>query len=370
MIVTPEHIGQLMMIGLAGPRLTREERLFLKIVQPAGVIFFKRNIESPRQLRALAQAVAAELRSQSPLLGIDQEGGRVARLNAPFTAFPGNDFLGRCCRATGKADLAEAQARAIAAELKSVGVNMNFAPVADVDSNPRNPIIGTRSFSSDPAVAARLVAASVRGYRAAGLVSCAKHFPGHGDTAGDSHRVLPRVRASRATLFARELVPFRAAIRAGVPAIMTAHVVYPALDSKRPATLSAAVLQKLLRGRLGFKGVVVSDDLEMSAIAGHGEVRQAAVAAIEAGVDLLLVCKSLDRCWEVYEELGRALRGQGVAQRRMGEAFGRIQALKRVCVRPRQGRAPHEVWKKGWPRHRTLARRITELGKQKFFESR
>ncbi len=365
-----ENIGQLMMIGLSGPRLTAEEKKFLRKVQPSGVIFFKRNFESPRQLRALAEAVARELSSHPPLLGIDQEGGRVARLGEPFTAFPGNDFLGRCSLAAGNAELAAAQARAMASELKSVGINYNFTPVADVDSNPANPVIGPRSFSSDPVLAAKLVAATVRAYRASGLASCAKHFPGHGDTVADSHKVLPRVKASRAVLLRRELVPFRAAIRAGVPTIMTAHVVYPNLDPKRPATLSPTILKDLLRGTLGFRGVIVSDDLEMNAIAGHGAVGEAGTAALEAGVDLLLVCKSLERSWEVYGRLCRALKSGPSAAHRMDEALQRIRRLKETYARPLKTRKADRRWIGGWPHHRRLADRITRLGKQKFFESR
>src|SRR5262249_15587318 len=149
-----------------------------------------------------------------PLIAIDQEGGRVARLSAPFTEFPGNDFLGRYYLDTKRTDLIRRQASAMATELKAIGVNYNFTPVADIDSNARNPIIGTRSFGSDPEVVARLVAVTVREYNRVGVVSCAKHFPGHGDTFSDSHKVLPVVRASKGTLYRRELVPFVASIKA------------------------------------------------------------------------------------------------------------------------------------------------------------
>jgi beta-N-acetylhexosaminidase len=365
-----EDLGQLMMIGVAGPGLTREERRFLREVRPAGVIYFKRNIETPGRLRALSESIARELAGSPPLLGIDQEGGRVERLGDPFTSFPGNDFLGRYAEARGRTDLAAAQARATASELASVGINYNFTPVADVDSNPRNPIIGSRSFGSDPKLVAKLVCATVRAYRASRVVCCAKHFPGHGDTSADSHKVLPVVRASRSTLSRRELPPFAAAIRAGVPTIMTAHVIYPALDPKRPATLSPAILGGLLRRRLGFKGVVVSDDLEMNAIAAHGEVHEAGTEAIGAGVDLLLVCKSLERSREVYRGLVRAFEAGGALRSRMEESLDRIAKLKKGYVRPLKRCDSPRGFREGWERHRKLAEKVLRLGEEKFFENR
>jgi beta-N-acetylhexosaminidase len=343
-------LGKLLMIGLAGTSLLPEEREFLGRVRPAGVIYFRRNIESPAQLQALTRGVALAA-GEPPLVGIDQEGGRVARLSEPFTAFPGNDFLGRAYRKTRTAELARAQAAAMAKELRAVGVNVNFTPVADVDSNPQNPIIGTRSFGGDPKAAGTLVAATVAAYRKARVACCAKHFPGHGDTVTDSHKELPVVNASRAVLMRREIPPFVRAIRAGVPLIMTAHVVYPALDPDAPATLSPGILTGLLRKRLRFRGVVVSDDLEMNAIAAHGEVNDAAVDAVAAGVDLLLVCKSLERSEACFRSLAR------IDPARADEALARVAALRKIYARPLPARFP-AVPASGWLTHRRLAERI------------
>lgn len=353
------------MIGLAGPKLEREERAFLKQVRPSGVIFFKRNVESPSQLRALSASLR-EILGPSALIGIDQEGGRVARLGPPFTVFPGNDFLGRILERTGRMDLASAQAAAMAEELGSIGVNLNLVPVADVDSNPKNPVIGPRSFGKSPGRVARLVAETVRAYRKAGLLSCAKHFPGHGDTGSDSHKVLPVVQASRPTLFKRELVPFQAAIRAGAPAVMTAHVVYPALDRKNSATLSPVVLKKLLRKALRFRGVTISDDLEMSAIALHESVPDAAVQALAAGCDLLLVCKSLDLAKDVAGRIQKALDRGELDGRAVRESLQRIECLKRLGRRNSKQPFSAAPRSSGWPEHVKLAKEIEKLGGENF----
>jgi beta-N-acetylhexosaminidase len=358
-----KQLGQMLMIGVAGPNLTREEEDFISRVKPAGLIYFKRNIESPEQLRQLSKRVQ-KLLDGNALIAIDQEGGRVTRLTEPFTTFPGNAHLGRYYLQTGKLDLVRAQASAMARELKSIGVNYNFTPVADIDSNSKNPIIGSRSFGSDPKVVAKLVAETIKVYRKEKVVSCAKHFPGHGDTFSDSHKVLPTVRASRSLLTRREMVPFVVAIRAGVPTIMTAHVIYTALDPKNPATLSRKILTGLLRTKLRFKGVIVSDDLEMNAIAKHGEIDSAAVESIEAGADLLLVCKSLERAEAVHRRMEDALRRGDLKSFRLRQSLQRIAKMKKFYVGAIPGTKVQPTLT-GWSAHREVANRIRQFADAK-----
>jgi beta-N-acetylhexosaminidase len=237
------------------------------------------------------------------LVAIDHEGGRVLRVGAPFTAFPPMAAVG----AIGDADLARQVGQAMGRELCAVGIDLDFAPVLDVHSNPANPVIGDRAFSSDPAVVAMMGIALMRGLHDSGVIACGKHFPGHGDTDTDSHLALPIVRRDRIGLEQIELVPFRAAIAAGVPLLMTAHVLYPALDPDRSATLSPIILRDLLRGELGFRGVIVSDDLEMRAISDHRNIGDAAVETLAAGADLLLVCADLAKAETAANAIAQAV---------------------------------------------------------------
>ena len=343
-----------MMIGLAGTALTAKERKFLRDVNPAGVIYFKRNVESPKQLAKLSQELFKELKN--PLIGIDQEGGRVARLGEPFTAFSANKSLGRYYQKTRKVELARKKAVAMARELKAIGVNLNFTPVVDIDSNPKNPIIGDRAFGETRETVAKLADVTIRAYRKEKVVSCAKHFPGHGDTYSDSHKVLPTVRATRQLLFKRELYPFAQCVKSGVPTMMTAHVVYPALDAENPATLSKTILQDILRKRMKFKGVIISDDLEMNAIAKHQSLASAAVSALKAGVDMLLVCKSLEEAEAIHRAVGLALESGELSTRQIQASLARIAKLKKEYVRKPFRVSVREKF--AWPSHRQWAHDI------------
>lgn len=346
------------MIGISGPSLLAKERAFLQKIQPAGVIYFKRNARSPQQLAKLSQSIQKLFpRAFSPLIGIDQEGGIVTRLHAPFTVFPGNDHLGRYYLRTGRTHLVRAQAHAMITELRTIGVNINFTPVADIHTNPRNPIIGQRAFGDSEKVVADLVRITISTYRRMGMISCAKHFPGHGHTSSDSHKVLPVVRLPRKKIFNRELRPFFAAISSHVPTIMTAHVIYPALDRKNPATLSPFILQNLLRKKLKFHGVIISDDLEMNAIAKRLSLADAAVKAISSGVDLLLVCKSLKESQEVYKRLFSAVQNGEINISRVRQALSKIRKLKKSYrIGEKFPQRMRRGWK--WPYHRTLSQRV------------
>ena len=300
-----EKVSQLFMVGFTG---TEPTEAVLELIQRGigGIIYFARNVESPGQLAALSRQLQ-EVATRSPVglplfIAIDQEGGIVSRLRevAGFLQMPGNMLLG----ATGDEGLVEKVASGTAGQLRAVGINMNFAPVVDVNNNPANPVIGVRSFGDDPAMVARLGAAAVRGYQGQGVLATAKHFPGHGDTEVDSHIDLPLISHSQERLKEVELPPFSAAVAAGVAAIMTAHVSFlafekggqddavaaaVAVEATIPATLSEPVLQGLLRQEMGFDGLIVTDCMEMLAIVNGFGTEAAAVRAHQAGADLVLV---------------------------------------------------------------------------------
>jgi beta-N-acetylhexosaminidase len=340
------RVGSLFHVGIPAPQLDAATRQTLVDLQVGGVILFRRNAGTPEQMTALASALHA-LPSR-PLLSIDHEGGRVMRLGEPFTHFPPAAAIGR----RGDTRIAEQVGRAMAAELTSIGIDLSFAPVLDVHSNPANPVIGDRAFSADPHLVAELGVAMMRGLHAGGMISCGKHFPGHGDTAVDSHHELPVVNKIRADLERTELVPFRAAIGAGVPMLMTAHVVYTGLDAVRPATMSPIILGDLLRGELGFDGVVVSDDLDMRAITDHQSAGAAAVATLNAGADLLLVCQDLAHAVAAVAAIEAGLESGAVSEERLQQASQRIEQLRRR-LRPTTQRCtlPNEE-------HRALAEQL------------
>jgi beta-N-acetylhexosaminidase len=323
-----ELIGRLLVVGVPGPTLDGTTRRVLQDLQVGGVILFRRNVGSPAEIASLTTELHA-LPSQ-PLVAIDHEGGRVVRLGEPFTPFPPAAAVG----GTRNPDLAYRVGRAMGEELASVGIDLNFAPVLDVNSNPANPVIGDRAFGSDPELVSAMGIALMRGLHDGGVLSCGKHFPGHGDTEKDSHLELPVVRRSRTELERTELVPFRAAIAAGVPMLMTAHVLYPALDPDHPATLSRKILTDLLRGELRFEGVVASDDLAMRAIAGHQSIANAAVSTLRAGADALLVCQDLERAVEAFAAIEAAVASGSVDMATINAAATRIQRLR---ARPRDG---------------------------------
>lgn len=284
----------MLMVGWPGTGVPDSLRALLDEPLVSGVIWFSRNVVDTGQVAR----VNDELRSRRPdlLIAVDQEGGPVRRLKTGVTEI--------CAmRDVVDADQARHFGQVLGAELSALGFNMNMAPVLDVDSNPANPVIGQRSFSRDPLeVAARGIALH-EGLMSQGVISCGKHFPGHGDTDLDSHLALPRITHSRDRLDAVELVPFRAAIAAGIPAIMSAHILIEALDRQHPATLSHAAMTGLLRNALGFEGVIVSDDLEMQAVADRYAPAELARLGLDAGLDLLLVCHDLAKQHAMLEVL-------------------------------------------------------------------
>jgi beta-N-acetylhexosaminidase len=280
------QVGRLLVAGFDGLQLPVELRSLAREFGLGGVILFARNVAEPGQVAELAYDAARLVPDVPPWVSIDQEGGRVARLKAPFTEWPPMAALGR----SGDVRLAERFARALAAELRAVGVTLDYAPVLDVHTNSRNPVIGDRALSGKAEDVARFGAALIRTLQGEGIAACGKHFPGHGDTSTDSHAELPIVEHPPERLRQVEFLPFRAAVAAEVATIMTAHVLVPSLDDKRPATLSQRIVSGLLREELGYRGVILSDDLEMKAIANEYSVPSAAVLAIGAGCDGVLIC--------------------------------------------------------------------------------
>ncbi len=317
-----------------------------------GVILFARNVESAAQVAELTAALKRAA-GRPLLVSIDQEGGRVARLRARqgFTELPPMRALGE----TGDEALAFEAGALLGRELRAVGVDQDYAPVVDVDTNPLNPVIGDRSLGRDPALVGRLGAALARGLQSAGVAACAKHFPGHGDTSQDSHVDLPRLSHALSRLLAVELPPFTALSRAGVAAVMTAHVVFDALDPDRPATISPPVLA-LLRERCGFTGVCVSDDLEMKAIAAYMPLEVAAPGAVAAGVDQLLVCHTPAAQHAAIDLVRRAVEDGRIPRARLAEARARVEVLLRYAGPPPDPRLAAAALRT--PAHLAVAARI------------
>lgn len=340
--------GQRLIIGFPGAAPPEESRRFIRAARPAGFILFARNVEEPGQVRELNRELEALLpQSLPPLLSVDQEGGRVQRIRA--TSWPRARWLGNL----DDPARTRAIARALALELRAMGFNVNWAPVADVDSNPANPVIGDRSFSRDPAAVARHAQAFLEGMEEVGVLGCVKHFPGHGDTSVDSHLDLPVVEKEPPELERTELRPFRHLIRAGAPMVMTAHVRYPAWDEEHPATMSAPILQGQLRGALGHTGVVVSDDLEMKAVRGRYPLELQLDRASRASVDLFLCCSEVELQWEAFELLVRLQEGDKRHDDLAIDAMARLKALRHRLFSPT--RPVPELSHVGSIAHRDLA---------------
>ncbi len=336
-----EKIGQMLVFGWVdieeGDGLTVNPHAASLIDEMfvGGLILMNRNMKTITQLRAVTDAMQqkAQARGLSPLfVAVDQEGGRDSRFLPPeFTNHPSAWEIGE----TGNPDYARQIARTMGEELLSVGINWDFAPVLDVNNNPDNPIIGHRSYGADPQLVTEMGVAAVHGFQDdAGILSCGKHFPGHGDTDVDSHKALPRVPHSMEHLRAMELVPFQAAMAAGLAAIMTAHIVFPALDPNLPATLSPAVLTGLLREEMGFDGLIITDCLEMNGVADGWGAPEAAVLAAIAGADLLLCCHTLERQRGIQAALVEAVETGRLSEAQVDAAVARIQAAKKRWLTP------------------------------------
>jgi beta-N-acetylhexosaminidase len=342
------HVGQLAIAGFSGYGIPSDLRLLAREFDLGGVIFFARNVESPEQVAEMSRE-ARELARDIPLwVSVDQEGGRVARLKAPFTVWPPMMTLGR----SGDPALAARFARALAAELKAVGISLDYTPVLDIHTNPTNPVIGDRALAERAEDVARFGRVIIETLQSEGIAACGKHFPGHGDTSQDSHHELPIVDHPPDRLEAVEFVPFREAIDAGVASIMTAHILVPALDEERPATLSPAIVDGLLKKKLGFSGLVLSDDLGMSAISKRCGVAEATVASVAAGCDAVLMCGNTQESQvAALEALIYAVEQGTLPMSRIDDARARQRRMKERFLtsgdaqrsRPLEGRALRAV---------------------------
>lgn len=317
-------IGQKLVTGLPGYEITDEFRQLVKEHKVGNVILFARNIQSPAQLRQLCADLQDLIQAETgfpAFITIDQEGGNTSRLGAPATVVPGAMGLA----ATGNPEYAYAAGRITGLELLACGVNFNLAPDMDVNSNPLNPVIGSRSFGDDPHKVAQFGTQNMLGLQSTGVLSCLKHFPGHGDTAVDSHLGLPSIDKDLETLEKCELIPFKAAIQAGVSAVMTSHILFPQIEKKHvPATMSPTIIRDVLRGKLGFDGLVLSDCMMMDAIAKHYGTVEGTCAAALAGVDVIFICHSNPLTAQACEALEKVL-----SEDELAASFARIANAKK-----------------------------------------
>ena len=324
-------IGQMVMVGFHGKSAVELERMIVE-EGVGGVILFSRNIESFQQVRDLVAGLQELAAGRDPglplLIGIDQEGGRVFRLPPPFRQYPSYRELAK----KGSAEFIRMNSDSLADELVSVGINMNMAPVLDVDTNPDNPVIGDRSFGTEPELVGKYGAVVMNSFIEKGIIPVGKHFPGHGDTSVDSHLDLPVVRKPVSELEKVEWKPYRETIGKGLPVIMTAHILYPALDNELPATLSRNILTGILRNRLGFEGVIISDDLEMQGLAKGYDMQHIVVKGVEAGLDIFLCCHTPEKQQTVLDIL-KATAGREHSAEGINRSISRILELKKRLIK-------------------------------------
>jgi beta-N-acetylhexosaminidase len=325
-----QRFGHHLILGLSGTSLSDDDKRLLNDLKPVGVIFFAKNfrVGTPYELwlqsfKELLDQVREYSERSSMFMTIDHEGGSVIRPPLPITRFPHAFLLG---------ELASEVARATALELKSLGINVSFAPVADIFSNPLNPIIGPRAFGTTAQTAARVACDYYRGLQESGILGCAKHFPGHGDTSNDSHIELPILNLTLEDLRSRELIPFKALIDEQVPLIMTAHLLFPKIDADVPATLSTPILHTLLREELGFEGVVVSDDLDMKAVSDMFIQTDTIARAFKAGCDLFILSgnlpsSSIERTYAIAQHFSSSLSNGTLNASGVEAAKARIEKL-------------------------------------------
>ncbi|MGK5007287.1 beta-N-acetylhexosaminidase [Janthinobacterium sp. LB2P70] len=325
-----EKVGQLFMVGFDALQADEHIKTLIREKKVGGVILFRRNVHTPAQVSALCrelQEINAEVSDTPLLISIDQEGGMVMRIEQGVTPIP----AAMAFQAAGSIDDCERMNQISGDEMRQVGINMLLAPVLDVNNNRNNPVIGVRAYGEDAATVIDYGMAAMRGQRASGVAVTAKHFPGHGDTATDTHYAMALVPHDKERLHAVELAPFRAAIAGGVDAIMTAHVVFPAFeaDTSVPATLSKGVLTDLLRGELKYQGVVITDCLEMAAIADGIGIAQGAIATLQAGADIVLISHREAQQTAAIDAVIAAVERGDISIARIDAACARVAELKR-----------------------------------------
>ena len=324
-MTTEQKIAQLLVAGIAGTEAGADGTSAVADYQVGGIILFGRNVSDSRQLTALTNQLKALNGDYIPLiLCVDEEGGRVSRMPPEITDIPSAYTYGSLFNPT----LLTRLGNTLGAECAAFGLNLDFAPVMDVFSNPNNTVIGNRAYSSVPETAAWAAALVAGGLRDTGVIAAGKHFPGHGDTATDSHTELPVIDKTREEWNQTDAVPFREAIHTGVPAIMIGHILMTSLDPENPATLSHTIVTEILREEMGFDGVVCTDDLTMGAISKTYGIGEAAVRAVAAGCDLLLICHEAENLKTAYDALCAAVESGRISEERLNESVSRILSLK------------------------------------------
>ncbi|MFA5528558.1 MAG: beta-N-acetylhexosaminidase [Peptostreptococcales bacterium] len=321
-----KKIGQMIIVGLDGTTLDENAKELINNYYVGGFILFKDNLESMEQILMLLNDLKSlNAKNNIPLfLSIDEEGGRVSRMPDEFVKLPSNRVIGQkkdkaLCYKIGSV---------IAEEIKSFGFNMNFAPVLDIDSNPDNPVIGDRSFGTDEKIVSELGIETMKGLQSKGVISVVKHFPGHGDTAVDSHMGLPILDKDLNSLYQLELVPFIKAIENHTDGVMVAHILFNKIDSENPATLSESIMTDLLRKELNYDGLVITDDMTMAAIMDNYELDDAVVKSIKAGSDIILVCHGYENEFKALEAIRNAVKDDIISEERIDESLYRILKTK------------------------------------------
>jgi beta-N-acetylhexosaminidase len=337
-----QKIGQMIMVGLSGEELTAEEKSLFRSYPFGGFILFSHNCSDAQQIVSLTRSLWEIRNDLAPFISVDQEGGRVHRLPPPFTQFPAAAVIG----GSGDPRLAYRAGRATAAELSLLGINLDFAPVLDVNSNPLNPVIADRAFGTTAQTVIAFSEAWMAGLRDGGIIPCGKHFPGHGDTEKDSHFDLPTIEKSLEELHATELPPFRRACQRQIECLMTAHVLFRCLDPDYPATLSHTIVTGLLRRELGYNGVVFGDDMEMKAITERYSLEEALVSAYAAGIDVVMYCHDQSRAVKAFDFIIREAEKDRRLRKKVDESYSRIKRLKTRSLRTFRGVLAEEMTSK------------------------
>jgi len=321
-----EKIGQLIFAGIDGTTMTHETRQLIHDYKVGGIILFANNMTSHKQTIELLQQIKnANEQNKLPLfLGVDQEGGRVERLSEEIKKLPAAMRVGE----QDNPDVSFEFGKLLSQQVKLYGFNLNFAPVLDINSNPNNPVIGERSFGNTAEMVSQHGIKVMEGIQSENIIPVIKHFPGHGDTDTDSHFELPQVDKNLPELESQELIPFKRAIEAGADMIMTAHILLPHIDPDYPATISKKVIHDLLREKLNFTGVIITDDMTMQGLTDHFEIGQAAVQSIQAGSDIILVAHEYETIFSVYDALKTAIENDEINEDRLDESLERIIKLK------------------------------------------
>jgi beta-N-acetylhexosaminidase len=348
----PEEVLEKFILGFEGHFLTDELRVYLSSGL-AGVILFPRNFSTVEGLHTLTAEIRAAA-GRPVLIGIDQEGGTRFSLPEPFTQWPSAEELGQL----NDEELVQLQARALARELRAVGFNLDFAPMLDLHLQPQSPVTRGRSFGSDLKKVARLGAAFVHGLALENILACAKHFPGHGDTATDPHQDLPTFSGTLGRLRSMELVPFAGAISADVPLIMTAHILLPEVDKDWPASLSETLLETILRKEMGFGGLILADDLGMGAVAKRWSAADAAVRTFQAGSDLALLCHDWNMAKSTFQAVASSLENREFDRGKWNASRERIARIRKIVSMASQDAPPLGVI--GCTEHRELVETMRE----------